>query len=154
MCFAVQVCKKVKHGTRGDVTVFAPVVSSVIVFKLLRGRGRRRSWGADKRLVSWQRWRLWGLLRNKDGGESTRLLEVDRIHWQKHSGFCFKTFSMKIREMKNFLPSLSSSLPEVKRINWELAGAFKPIATSSSQESFQKTSGCSFCVLTTEVTEN
>lgn len=40
MCFAVQVCEKIKHGTRGDVTVFAPVVSGIIVFKRLQRRGR------------------------------------------------------------------------------------------------------------------
>lgn len=53
MRFAVQVCEKIKHGTRGEVTVSAPVVSSVIVFKGLRGgrgRGRGRGRGADRRL--------------------------------------------------------------------------------------------------------
>lgn len=76
MRFAVQVCEKIKHGTRGDVTVFAPVVSSVIVFKRLqrRGRGpaRRFVWGRSGR----RRHRLLG---NKDGGESMLRLEAERI---------------------------------------------------------------------------
>lgn len=56
MRFAVQVCEKIKHGTRGDVTVFAPVVSSVIVFKRLRSRGR----GTD----GWFVWRRSGRRRH------------------------------------------------------------------------------------------
>lgn len=53
MCFAVQVSEKIKHGARCDVTVFAPVVSGVVVFKQLgeRRRGRGGSWGGDRQRV-------------------------------------------------------------------------------------------------------
>lgn len=33
--FAVQVCKKIKHGTASNVAVFAPVVSCIVVLKYL-----------------------------------------------------------------------------------------------------------------------
>ena len=58
MRFAVQVREKIKHGARGGVTVLAPVVSCVIVFKRLGGRSLSRSGRGDGRLV----WRLpgWG----------------------------------------------------------------------------------------------
>lgn len=45
MCFAVTVGEKIKHGTRSHVTLLAPVISSVVVFKGIRGRGR----GAGRR---------------------------------------------------------------------------------------------------------
>lgn len=49
MCFAVQVHEKIKHGARRDVTVFAPVISSIVVFKGILDW--RRSRGADWRLM-------------------------------------------------------------------------------------------------------
>lgn len=71
MRFAVQVREKIKHGTRGDITAFTPVVPSIIVFKWVRGR--RLSWGSGRWFVCRRhdqsgRSQLW----NKDGGGSWR----------------------------------------------------------------------------------
>lgn len=49
MHFTLQVREKIKHGTTRGITVFAPVVSSVIVFKRLGGSSLSR--GGSRRLV-------------------------------------------------------------------------------------------------------
>lgn len=97
MRFAVQVCEKIKHGTTRSVTVFAPVVSSIIVFKGLRGRGWSCS-GVGRRVQGRLRRRQsHGSLLNKnkerkmmesqDGGENT-----DSLHSEQKQELLLKSF--------------------------------------------------------------
>lgn len=131
MCFAVQVCEKIKHGTRGDVTVFAPVVSCVIVFKRLWGRGWRRSLDSDSWLVRGRpRRHRWGLLRNKDGVESTWRLEVERIHSDQNVP------SLKLK-MEKFLTFTELQHPRCKWCVFSENPAFALIPTETSDLKFQ-----------------